>query len=264
MLFRSDFLRRGVIPPHVECRQQNLSRIAGQCWNLLSPAEKGQWQQEAARVLAEHQRRNPNYKFSPAPRGSRRTKGKSLSISEVDEGDSEDRIRKIRERYTKLAGPASAPRRRRPRIEPHLSGASKYEDVSFRQPAQSPPMSSSPSISSEPDSSLSWSSGSPQSSFHYPAPRRPSTSLGFSTPLFPQEDTSLSGRSLTRPSSAAYSTTDLCASLRDLDIVRSISRVSLILFAFTSTSDSDSCDLWGHMRSSQDATLLFPYSRPTL
>lgn len=225
MLFRSDFLRRGVIPSHVERRQQNLSRIAGQCWNLLSPEEKGQWQEEAAKVLAEHQRRNPDYKFTPAPRGTRRPKGKGRRNSNPDVDYDEDRIRKIREEYTQLAGPsATPPRRRRPKTENRiLVNTTKDEDITFRQTAPiplSPSTSSSPSLSSESDSSLCLSSESPQSSFHQAAsPRRPSTSLGFSTPLSPHDATLLlSSRSLTRPSSAAFSATDLCTPLRDLDI----------------------------------------------
>ena len=235
MLFRSDFLRRGIIPPHVECRQQNLSRIAGQCWNLLSPEEKGRWQDEAAKVLAEHQKRNPDYKFSPAPRGTRRPKGRGRPNSDADVGDGEDRIRTIREQYTQLAGPAAAPpRRRRPRHENRLVKAEKCEDRTDRQAPvtpHSPSLSSSPSPSSDCDSFLSLSSESSQyPSRHVTPPRRPSTSLGFSTPLFLRDDIpSLSGRSLARPSSAALSATDLCAPLQNLDIVRSISHLGFVL-----------------------------------
>ena len=245
MLFRSDFLRRGIIPSHVECRQQNLSRIAGQCWNLLSPEEKGRWQDEAARVLAEHQKRNPDYKFTPAPRGTRRPKGKGRPNSDAGGGDIEDRIRTIRERYTQLAGPAAAPpRRRRPRHENRLVKGGKPEDLTVSQAAavpHSPSMSSSPSLSSSPSSSsdcdsfLSSSSSSLQYPFrHVTPPQRPSTSLGFSTPLFLRDDTaSSSGCSLARPSSAALSATDLCAPLQNLDIVCSILR---LVFAFLSCS----------------------------
>jgi hypothetical protein len=224
MLFRSDFLKRGIIPTHVERRQQNLSRIAGQCWNLLSSEEKEKWQEEAAKVLIEHQKRNPDYKFKPAPRGTRRSKGKGRSGYNAGAGDSEDRIRKIRERYTHMAGPAATPpRRRRSRAEDDHVKAAKYEDIEFHQAAQiplPPSLSSSPSLSSESDYCLPPSL-SPDPSFHYPAPpRRPSTSLGFS---YTHDNTPPpSGRSLTRPPSASFSDTGLCTPLRDLNIVRSI------------------------------------------
>jgi hypothetical protein len=127
-----------------------------------------------------------------------------------------------------MAGPAATPpRRRRSRPEDDHVKAVKYEDIEFRQAAQTPlppSLSSSPSLSSESDYCLSPSS-SPDPLLHYTAPpRRPSTSLGFSYPLFPHDTTSsLSGRSLTRPPSATFSDTGLCTPLRDLDIVRSIS-----------------------------------------
>jgi HMG (high mobility group) box len=236
MLYRSNFLRSRLVPPNVECRQQNLSRVAGQCWNLLPPKEKGQWQEEAAKALVEHQRRYPNYKFTPAPRGTRRAKDKGRANSNADVDDSEDRIRQIRERYTELAGPSAAPsRRRRPRTENHLDNAVKHEDSISRGVAAialSPSVSPSPSLSSESDSALSLSFESPPSSFDHAAPpRRPSTSLGFSTSLFVHNDdtSSPSGGSLTRPVSAGFSATDLCDPLRDFDIVCSICQLVFIL-----------------------------------
>ena len=54
MLYRSDFLKRQTVPPEVEKRQQNLSRIAGQCWNQLPESEKAIWFSKAAVVRAEH------------------------------------------------------------------------------------------------------------------------------------------------------------------------------------------------------------------
>ena len=110
MLFRSDFLKRGVIPDNVERRQQNLSRIAGEMWNLLDPVEKEKWHGEAARALAEHQRKNPGYKFTPSPRGSRLARIKARG--DVG-GMGEDDIRRIRETYTNLTGPAPVSNRRR-------------------------------------------------------------------------------------------------------------------------------------------------------
>jgi len=228
MLFRSDFLRRGIVPSHVERRQQNLSRVAGQCWNLLSPEEKGKWQDEAMKVSIEHKTRNPDYKFTPAPRGTRRPKGKGRPDSNAEKGGSEDRIRKIREQYTQLAGPAATPARRRPRTGGSLVKTAKYEDTISRQTPQKPlppSLPPSPSLSSESDSCLS------QYSFRDVVPsRRPSTTLGFYAPSsLHNSTTSMLGHSLIRPSSAAFSATDLSTPLRDLDIARSIRSTSLVL-----------------------------------
>ncbi|KDQ64283.1 hypothetical protein JAAARDRAFT_117714, partial [Jaapia argillacea MUCL 33604] len=63
MLFRSDFLARKVIPQHVERRQQNLSRIAGECWHLLSETEKAKWHAKAKEALENHRAKYPSYKF---------------------------------------------------------------------------------------------------------------------------------------------------------------------------------------------------------
>jgi HMG (high mobility group) box len=43
MLFRSDLLRRGLIPKDQETRQHRLSIIAGKCWHRLSKEEKEKW-----------------------------------------------------------------------------------------------------------------------------------------------------------------------------------------------------------------------------
>lgn len=224
MLYRSDFLKRRVIPSHVERRQQNLSRIAGECWNLLSTEEKGRWQDEAARVLAEHQRKNPNYKFTPAPRGSRRAKSKG----QRSDTEGHDRIREIRETYTLIAGPAAAPvRRRRVRGQQRNDDTEKVGDTTLLEalgtplPPSIPP---SPSLASPSPGGLSDTPALPpffpQYSFpHVVTPRRPSTSLGFTTCSNTNYVSSRSGLSLTRPASAASSETGLSDYLRDLDIV---------------------------------------------
>ncbi|KAI6105639.1 high mobility group box domain-containing protein, partial [Pisolithus sp. B1] len=63
LLYRSDFLKRRTIPREVEKRQQNLSRIIGECWNTLSAEEKAVWREKAAAVTAAHQAKYPHYKF---------------------------------------------------------------------------------------------------------------------------------------------------------------------------------------------------------
>ncbi|GLB33745.1 putative positive regulatior of mesenchymal stem cell differentiation [Lyophyllum shimeji] len=229
MLYRSDFLKRGIIPSHVERRQQNLSRIAGQCWNLLPPEEKAQWQDKAAQVLIEHRKCNPDYKFTPAPRGSRRPKAKGRLDAEPNALEGEERIRQIREEYARITGPTASPaRRRRPRVK------NRSRDLDKEPPEQSPgsqaeetqlpasvPTSPFPSLSPpghEHKSESPLPPFFPQYSFpHMVPPRRPSTSLGFTTNTPQEKARALTGHNLTRPSSAA-SETGLTNYLKDLDI----------------------------------------------
>ncbi|KAF9462586.1 hypothetical protein BDZ94DRAFT_710380 [Collybia nuda] len=227
MLFRSDFLKKGVIPSHIERRQQNLSRIAGQCWNLLPVEEKEKWQEKAAKVLTEHQKQNPDYKFTPAPRGSRRTRGKGRTGADGVTIDDEDRIRKIREEYTQISGPAAMPTRRR-KVRAHSRHVDKNQDTSiddlqYRSGHDPLPPSTPlvPSIPPLPSLSQATDQSPPLPPFfsqnsvpHAIIPHRPSTTLGFASPQVP----SRIGLCLTRPSSTGSSESELSTYLRDLDI----------------------------------------------
>ena len=79
-LYRSDFLKRGLIPPEVEKRQQNLSRIAGQCWKMLPDTEKAIWYGKAATLRTEYYFRHSssntgpsrNYKNRPSAKDKKR------------------------------------------------------------------------------------------------------------------------------------------------------------------------------------------------
>ena len=212
ILFRSDFLKRGVIPSHVECRQQNLSRIVGQVWNMLDPEVKAKWHEQAAIALIEHQRKNPDYKFTPAPRGSRRNKrrGQGKPIS-----DKPNNIRDIREKYVNIIGPSppSVRKRRQPKtsfdtkkqtekqtsipppftaLHPSFPPPSAKPHYVFRID-QSPPLTPYRSMTSLLESSI---------------PRRPSTLLGSHPPpkrnlLYGSLDLAVSS---TRPPSTTSST----------------------------------------------------------
>ncbi|KAH0839999.1 hypothetical protein J3R83DRAFT_959 [Lanmaoa asiatica] len=72
MLYRSDFLKRRAVPPEVEKRQQNLSRIAGRCWNMLPNTEKAIWYSIAAVVRAEHRARYPSHTIGPLHKDTNR------------------------------------------------------------------------------------------------------------------------------------------------------------------------------------------------
>lgn len=77
LLYRSDFLKRRTIPREVEKRQQNLSRIIGECWNTLSAEEKAVWHEKAAAAMAAHQAKYPHYKFRPTRRIAGKRTGKN-------------------------------------------------------------------------------------------------------------------------------------------------------------------------------------------
>ncbi|KAF9006437.1 hypothetical protein BDQ17DRAFT_1423326 [Cyathus striatus] len=147
MLFRSDFLKRGVIPPDVECRQQNLSRIAGEVWNLCR----------------QKRRRSGTIK-QRSPSGLSQRKGKGRVAPECSE---EDRIREIREKYTKVPGPAAPPSRRR---KPN------YKKLASRNISPLPVLVSHPS-----HQFLRLHRQSLRATARIDVPRRPSTSLGFAT-----------------------------------------------------------------------------------
>lgn len=80
MLYRSDFLKRGAVPPEVEKRQQNLSRIAGQCWNMLPETEKAIWYGKAGVVRAERRARYPSHKTGPFHKDTNRLSAKDERI----------------------------------------------------------------------------------------------------------------------------------------------------------------------------------------
>ena len=134
MLYRSHLLKNCNIPK-IEKRQQNISRIAGECWNLLSDEEKQVWRAQANKVQEEHKRRHPDYKFSPERKNSR----KKAAGPDAMEVNPKDHIRHIREKYVGIMGPAPPPpRTRKPRTR---RGAveSSSSPSSSRSPASHPP-----------------------------------------------------------------------------------------------------------------------------
>src|SRR5258706_744308 len=62
ILFRTAFVRSGHIPTDVEPDHRNLSRIAGEVWRRMTPAEKKKWNDLADEVKEEHKRVHPNYR----------------------------------------------------------------------------------------------------------------------------------------------------------------------------------------------------------
>ncbi|KAK7061668.1 repressor ROX1 [Favolaschia claudopus] len=234
ILYRSDLLRNCTMP---ERRQQTLSRVAGECWNLLSLEEKNKWKVLAQQRATEHQLIHPDYHFKPSPRG--KGKGK-LRPDEVKGGNL---IRSLREQYVGITGPSICSSRSKkgrapgpeasgsttpargisqslpstPSIAP-IDRANGFVNFNWTPLPSSASTTPPPSIKSSPEPALHEPSLPPffpqQTYPHFPAPRRPSTSLGFIRTMneeFPSKD------SPDRPASAA-SETGLTDLIRDCNI----------------------------------------------
>nr|VWO95193.1 ATP-dependent RNA helicase CshA (EC [Ganoderma boninense] len=182
MLYRSWLLKSGQIPPNIEKRQQHISRVAGECWNLLSKEEQQTWHKKAEDVKREHCKKYPEWKFAPERKSSRR---KTPSDPDAPVPEGEEYIRWIRETYVGLKGDAVAPprpRKSKPRrtASARASGKAKVEDepvpaLSYT-PASSPtstlvmPQTPSVSVTASPAVSLSRPPSTPASLVHYRYP----------------------------------------------------------------------------------------------
>ncbi|KAL1747815.1 hypothetical protein HDZ31DRAFT_60848 [Schizophyllum fasciatum] len=65
MLFRSDFVKKGKVPPHIESNHGSLSKIAGALWRSLPDAERQVWFRKADEEKDLHQQEHPEYEFRP-------------------------------------------------------------------------------------------------------------------------------------------------------------------------------------------------------
>ncbi|CAK5275571.1 unnamed protein product, partial [Mycena citricolor] len=240
ILFRSDLVRNGGIPDTVERRQQTLSRVAGECWNLLDPMKKREWQEKAAKLASDHMRDHPDYHFKPAPRGKGKSKPK------LPGNNSADFVRSLRETYLDIHGPSICSSRRKGKegeemgqpspgaelVDPlhvPLSSHLPVYDVAmapFDAPQTSSynwtPYSDGGSVPPSLCPAESMSNNPPlppffpQHSFpHFSAPRRPSTSMGFVRSA--DQSRAEAGFDVERPASAA-SDTDLSSRVRGLDL----------------------------------------------
>lgn len=121
MLFRSMVINKEI--PKIENRQQNVSRIAGEIWNVLDDDIKKAWHDKAVEYQIEHKMKHPDYKFAP----SRKAPVKPKEEEEHEGMTTEEYIRHLREKYTGVMGPAVAPARKR---KPKARKA-KYDDEDF-------------------------------------------------------------------------------------------------------------------------------------
>lgn len=65
MLFRSDFVKKGKVPPHIESNHGSLSKIAGALWRSLPDEKRQVWFRRADEEKDLHQQEHPEYEFRP-------------------------------------------------------------------------------------------------------------------------------------------------------------------------------------------------------
>ncbi|THH29139.1 hypothetical protein EUX98_g5044 [Antrodiella citrinella] len=147
MLFRAEKVN-AELPRDLPNRQQVVSVVAGQCWNMLDEAGKAEWHARAREMLKKHMERYPDYKFAPSRKSTRK------KAEEVEVKDGEEYIRHLREKYMNMVGPSVAstrarkPRSRKgraaPDVQPPLPSSSRLPSMNpTTGPLSSYPMDSS-------------------------------------------------------------------------------------------------------------------------
>lgn len=77
ILFRCDLVHQRKVLPRSDLDDTNISRIAGDLWREMTPAQKKPWVELAAREKARHARLYPDYKYAPSHNGVKGKKGKN-------------------------------------------------------------------------------------------------------------------------------------------------------------------------------------------
>ncbi|KAI0796831.1 hypothetical protein C8Q75DRAFT_213090 [Abortiporus biennis] len=126
MLFRARVVNPR-LPQDLTNRQQMVSIIAGQCWNMMSDEQKQEWHNQAKEALAEHHKKFPGYRFSPA-RKSRKQMGSGRDAEEDKNNPEFQRL--LREKYMCMVGPSAAPSRKKAR----KSKSKSKDDVQLTPP----------------------------------------------------------------------------------------------------------------------------------
>lgn len=101
MLFRSWLIRDGKLPSEIGRRQQNISRIAGKAWNLLDEPSKNGWRKEAIRLLRDHERKYPGYKFELSAKSRRTGLEKIRKAADSSYDDTTRRLKALSDVYGK-------------------------------------------------------------------------------------------------------------------------------------------------------------------
>ncbi|KAF5322218.1 hypothetical protein D9619_000328 [Psilocybe cf. subviscida] len=129
-LFRSAFLKESRIPAHAETRQQHLSKVIGQCWNMMSPDERAVWDAKAEEAKQVHAAQHPGYKFQPASRKARATGARKASAAakardEKAETEKDEATRKLREEFTPYKGEPGLSKRNSKKLARSVRGTER-------------------------------------------------------------------------------------------------------------------------------------------
>jgi len=121
MIFRSWLIRGGKLPPEVEKRQQNISKIAGKAWRLLDEPSKDRWREKALELVEDHKKSFPDYKSEPSPKNCRTGLEKIRKAAKDSDDDSTRRLKALADVYGKDHQTVDliAPRFRRERTSPY-------------------------------------------------------------------------------------------------------------------------------------------------
>lgn len=98
IIFRTEFVSKGVVPPSLEAHSQNLSRIAGGVWKGMSPAERLVWFDRAEEEKARHAEKYPGYQYHPTNAYALKNKRK------VQKGRGEEELKATDAWCTEVAG----------------------------------------------------------------------------------------------------------------------------------------------------------------
>ena len=196
IIFRSDFCKKSR-----ERNNRQISQIAGVLWGNMSEEQKQPYRLQAAKALADHKAKYPDYKFSPVAKGgTERRRGKegaraearrcrAIALLMVDgiDGKELEEMKKLMDRDGNIPGinaPSSAaPTRSRQRNSRSQGSARKQErrskSANSREPSI-PPIAPSPPVETP-----ELSPTSPERSLPTPTPSPLLTPVQTSAPELP-------------------------------------------------------------------------------
>ena len=119
MIFRSWLIRNGKLPPGVEKRQQNISKIAGKAWRLLDEPSKKKWREKAVELLEDHKKSFPGYKFEPSSKNCRKGLEKIRKAAKDCDEETARRLKALADIYGETLDLDVSRRPRRERTSPY-------------------------------------------------------------------------------------------------------------------------------------------------
>jgi hypothetical protein len=85
MFFRSSLCQQGLVPNCVGNDHRQVSRLAGELWQKLTPGQKAPFQHAAMLEKSRHQLLYPDYKYSPGSKQSNMTKRTFKTLESAEE-----------------------------------------------------------------------------------------------------------------------------------------------------------------------------------